>query len=64
MSNYQKLNQDLEETLLNKRQCARMLKISVATLDNWRAKGLIKSYKLGQRVLFKKDEILAELVEE
>lgn len=55
-------NTELDELLLTKIQCARLLKISVATLDNWRAKGIIKSYKIGQRVLFKKEEVLSELI--
>lgn len=34
-----------------------LLKITPQTLTNWRKAGIIKSVKIGKRVLFKKTEI-------
>lgn len=59
---YKTSRTDLDD-FITKKQCAQLLKISEPTVDNWRKRGILKSYKIGMRVLFKKDEVLNELNE-
>ena len=42
---------------LNRFEVAEMLKISLPTLNNWSKSGIIQSYRIGNRVLYKPDEI-------
>ena len=42
---------------LSRDEVADLLKISLPTLNQWSKQGMIKSYKIGNRVLYKKDEI-------
>jgi DNA-binding transcriptional regulator YhcF (GntR family) len=49
------------EKLLTRRETADKLKISLVTLNDWSKRGLIQSYLIGGRVLYKEHEILASL---
>jgi len=49
------------EKLLTRRETADMLKISLVTLNDWSKRGLIQSYLIGGRVLYKESEIEASL---
>lgn len=49
------------EKLLTRKETADKLKISLVTLNDWSKKGLIKSYIIGGRVLYKESEIEASL---
>jgi len=49
------------ETLLSRRETADKLKISLVTLNDWTKRGLIQSYLIGGRVLYKDSEIEASL---
>lgn len=42
---------------LNRFEVAEILKISLPTLNNWSKSGIIQSYRIGNRVLYKADEI-------
>ncbi|MCE5347116.1 MAG: helix-turn-helix domain-containing protein [Bacteroidales bacterium] len=42
---------------LNRFEVAEMLKISLPTLNNWSKSGIVQSYRIGNRVLYKPDEI-------
>jgi excisionase family DNA binding protein len=42
---------DTEETLS-------ILKVSKMTIHNWKKKGIIKSYKVGRKIYFKKSELI------
>lgn len=42
---------------LNRFEVAEVLKISLPTLNNWSKSGIIQSYRIGNRVLYKTDEI-------
>lgn len=45
------------ETLLTRKETADKLKISLVTLNDWTKRGLIQSYLIGGRVLYKESEI-------
>ena len=45
------------ETLLTRKETADKLKISLVTLNDWTKRGLIQSYLIGGRVLYKVSEI-------
>lgn len=47
-----------EEAFLTKREASELLKVSTNTVDNYRRKNLIKSYKIGNNVRFKKTELI------
>lgn len=42
---------DMEETLS-------ILKVSKMTIHNWKKAGIIKSYKMGRKIYFKKSELI------
>lgn len=48
----------LNEEFIKSDEACKMLKISNVTLTDWRRRGIIKYYKLGSRVFFKRSEIL------
>jgi hypothetical protein len=45
------------ERLLTRKETADKLKISLVTLNDWTKRGLIQSYLIGGRVLYKDSEI-------
>lgn len=49
------------ETLLTNKELQQFLKISQCTTILWRKKGLLKTYKAGRIIYFKKDEVLQVL---
>jgi hypothetical protein len=49
------------EKLLTRKETADKLKISLVTLNDWSKRGLIQSYLIGGRVLYKDSEIEASL---
>ncbi len=46
---------DLE--YLSRKDVAKLLKISLTTLNDWSKQGIVQSYRIGNRVLYKKKEI-------
>lgn len=52
-----------EETLTRK-DVAELLHVTTQTVINYTKNGLLKSYKLGRRVLYLKDEVLAIIKEQ
>ncbi len=46
---------------LSRKEAAGLLKISLPTLNDWTKLGLLKSYKIGSRVLYRKEEIVLSL---
>lgn len=42
---------------LNRFEVADILKISLPTLNNWSKSGILQSYRIGNRILYKADEI-------
>ncbi len=56
-----KLNSEPTELLkphLTRKETANYFNVSLNCLNMWVNKGIIKSYKVGQRVFFKREEIL------
>jgi hypothetical protein len=49
------------EKLLTRKETADKLKISLVTLNDWSKRGLLSSYLIGGRVLYKESEIEASL---
>jgi len=46
-----------QPNLLSRAEVAQLLKISLPTLHEWTKHKLLQSYKIGNRVLYKQDEI-------
>ena len=49
---------EIIENLLDKKQAAKLLNVSLATIDNYRRNGLIPSYRIGSAVRFKRSELI------
>jgi len=63
---FEKLKEDLftereKDELLSRLETADLLKISLPTLLDWRKKGIVKPYKMGNRVYYKRAEIMDTL---
>lgn len=43
---------------MTRKEVVDLLRITMPTLHSWTKEGLIPSYRIGNRVLFKKDEVL------
>jgi excisionase family DNA binding protein len=54
---------EITEILLSRNEVAEILKISLPTLHDWTKKGLIKSYRIGNRIRFKKEDVFNALQE-
>ena len=52
-----------EDSYLTRQQVAGYLHLSLTTLDTYTKEGLLTSYKIGHRVLYKKSEINSSLWE-
>lgn len=52
-----------EGSYLTRQQVAKYLHLSLTTLDTYTKEGLLTSYKIGHRVLYKKSEINSSLLE-
>jgi len=52
-----KRKSDESTTYLNRFEVVKILKISLPTLNNWSKAGILQSYRIGNRVLYKADEI-------
>ena len=55
------IDQEKDENLLTRKQAKELLNISFPTLSDWTKKKKIKSYGIGRRVYYKKNEILESL---
>ncbi len=42
---------------LDRKEVAKLLKVSLPTLNEWSKLGIIQSYRIGKRILYKQDEI-------
>ena len=62
-SDLQNQSEKKGQEYLTRKQVAKKLHLSLGTLDVYVKKGLINSYKIGHRVLFKSDEINESLFE-
>ncbi len=62
------LNENKQETptpqdneLLTRNETAKMLGVSLVTLNNWSKRGIIQSYRINTRIRYKRGEILQSL---
>ena len=53
--------QEKVDELLTREETAKMLKISLVTLHDWTKKDLIPAYRIGNKIRFKKREVLGSL---
>jgi uncharacterized membrane protein len=47
-----------EQELITRKETAKILGVSLPTLDNWSKLGILKSYKIATRVRYNRDEVL------
>lgn len=47
--------------LITRLQTAKILNVSLPTLNDWTKKGIIKGYRIGSRVRYKKNEVFEAL---
>lgn len=52
---------DKKISYLNRFEVVDLLKISLPTLSNWTKEGLLQSYRIGNRVLYREDEVNSSL---
>ncbi|WP_460544767.1 helix-turn-helix domain-containing protein [Echinicola sediminis] len=52
-----------EDIYLTRQETARRLSISLPTLNSYSKRGFIKSYNIGNRILYKESEVEAALTE-
>ena len=53
----EKFPQQEHQEYLTRRETAKLLSISLVTLNEWSKKGILQSYRIGGRVRYKKSEI-------
>lgn len=51
-----------EDEYLRSKDVRKMFKISDATLQNWRIKGVIPAYKMGTTWIYNRDELIKALM--
>ena len=52
----------IDEWLTSEQVC-KLLHVSKSTIVNWRLAGKLKSHKIGSRILFKREQVLAKIKE-
>ena len=52
-----RLKSIVPEEYLTREEVARLLKVSVSTVSNWKNEGVINAYGLGGRVYYKRSEL-------
>jgi excisionase family DNA binding protein len=50
-----------DSILKNRFEVVELLKISLPTLNNWTKQGILQSYRIGNRVLYKENEVIQAL---
>ncbi|MCJ7447162.1 MAG: helix-turn-helix domain-containing protein [Bacteroidales bacterium] len=51
-----------DSVLKSRFEVVELLKISLPTLNNWTKKGILQSYRIGNRVLYKQNEVVQALI--
>lgn len=62
--NNKSIDAESTDVLLTVEETIKFLKCSKQALWNWRKKGILPSYRLGNRVYYKKSDILSKLVKQ
>lgn len=50
-------------SFLSRKETSKLLRISLPTLHDWTKRGLIKAYRIGNRVLYKLEEVNNSLLQ-
>ena len=50
-----------DQDLLSRKEVCQILKISLPTLNTWTKEGLIPSYRIGTRILYKSEDVNSAL---
>lgn len=58
-----KLQPQNDDGLLTRHETADLLRVSLVTLNDWTNKGILLSYRLGNRVYYKRSEIDAAMTQ-
>lgn len=53
--------QVIEEELIDRKEVAKLFKISLVTVSDWTKKNILPAYRIGRKVVYKKSEVLASL---
>ena len=56
--NQKTLKNDDSNELLTREEVSKMLKVSNTTLFNWNNEGILKNYKVGRRVYYKREDVI------
>lgn len=51
------LSQQISSDYVSRKEVSKLLKITLPTLHDWTKQGILKSYKIGTRVLYKESEV-------
>ena len=57
----QRLNSKVPSEFMDSKQVATYLGISLVTVHDWSKKGVLKPYRIGHRIRFKREDIIATL---
>lgn len=60
---FQVEEQKNEVEYLTRKEAAKLLKISLVTISDWNKKGILKPYRIGNLIRYKRDEIEAALIQ-
>jgi excisionase family DNA binding protein len=52
---------EIQSEFITRKEVAKLLKITLPTLHDWTKQGLLPSYRIGTRVLYKRQEVEASL---
>jgi excisionase family DNA binding protein len=63
LKKFQPVSSNQQTKFLTRKKTAEILNISLVTLNDWAKRGLIKSYTIGGRVLYKESEVEESLNE-
>ncbi len=55
------IHPEKSDELLSRRDTAKLLEISLPTLHNYTNAGMLHAYKIGSRVLYKREEVISGL---
>jgi len=55
--------QELQDYYITRKQVSTLLKVSLATVDNYTKKGFLKPKGIGNRVLFVREEVINALTD-
>lgn len=61
IKNYKPPTPPPDNEYISRKETARILGISLPTLNNYTKRGLISSYRIGSRIRYKKDDVLESL---